>query len=99
MKALPLDSDLLAVAPRIIWFEPPERALADPIRFLAYLMTYGTLEDIAVVRRHLGPEDFREALEHAPPGIIDERSWAYWNVVAGRYPVPPMPRRVIPDRP
>jgi hypothetical protein len=27
---------------------------------------------------------------------MDERSWAYWNVVIGRYPVPPMPRRVIP---
>ena len=41
-------------------------------------------------------EDFRDALEHAPPGIMDERSWAYWNVVTGRYPVPPMPRRFIP---
>jgi hypothetical protein len=41
-------------------------------------------------------DDFREALEHAPPGIIDERSWAYWNTVIGRYPAPPMPRRIIP---
>jgi hypothetical protein len=99
MKPLPRNHDLLDVAPRIIWFEPPERALADPIRFLAYLMTYGTLEEIAVVQRYLSLDDFREALEHAPPGIIDERSWAYWNTVTGRYPVPPMPRRVIPDRP
>jgi hypothetical protein len=29
-------------------------ALADPIRYLAYLMTYGTIENIAVVRRYLG---------------------------------------------
>jgi len=97
MKPLPLNQDLLAVAPRIIWFEPPEKALANPIRFLAYLMTYGTLEDIAVVRRYLDFDDFREALEQAPPGIIDKRSWAYWNVMVGRYPVPPMPRRIIPD--
>ena len=96
MKPLPRNSDLLAVAPRVVWFEPPEQALADPIRFLAYLMTYGTLEEIAVVRRYLGLDDFREALEHAPPGIIDERSWAYWNAMTGRYPVPPMPRRIIP---
>jgi hypothetical protein len=48
MKSLPRNSDLLTVAPRIIWFEPAERALADPVRFLAYLMTYGTLEDIAI---------------------------------------------------
>jgi hypothetical protein len=80
----------------VIWFEPPEEALANPVRFMAYLMTYGTLEDIKVVRRYLGLNDFREALEHAPPGIIDGRSWAYWNTVTGRYPVPPMPRRVIP---
>src|SRR5262245_9175525 len=97
MKQLPPDPDLLRIAPRIIWFEPAEKALSDPVRFLAYLMTYGTIEDIAVVRRHLQPDDFREALDRAPPGIINVRSWAYWNIVAGRYPVPPMPRRVIPD--
>ena len=96
MKALPGNPDLLAVARRVIWFEPPERALADPIRFLGYLMTYGTVEDIAVVRRYLDFDDFREALDHAPAGIIDERSWAYWNAVTGRYPPPPMPRRAIP---
>ena len=99
MKPLPRDNDLLTVARRVIWFEPPAKALADPIRFLAYLMTYGTLDEIAVVRRYLDPDDFREALERAPPGVIDERSWAYWNVVAGRYPTPPMPRRIIPDQP
>ncbi len=97
MKPLPYTPDLLAVAPQVIWFEPPEKALADPVRFLAYLMTYGRPDEIAVVRRHLDLEDFREALEHAPPGIFDERSWAYWNVMVGREPVPPMPRRVIPD--
>jgi hypothetical protein len=96
MRPLPVNADLVAVAPQVIWFEPPEQALAEPIRFLAYLMTYGTAEDIAVVRRYLELEDFREALEHAPPGIMDERSWAYWNTMTGRLPVPPMPRRLIP---
>jgi hypothetical protein len=96
MKPLPLNPDLLHVAPHVIWFEPAEQALANPVRFMAYLMTYGTLEDIEVVRRHLDLDDFREALDHAPPGIIDERSWSYWNTVVGRYPAPPMPRRVIP---
>jgi hypothetical protein len=96
MKPLPQTSELLAVAPHVIWFEPPEKALADPVRFLAYLMTYGTIEEIAVVQRYLDVDDFRDALEHAPPGIIDERSWAYWNIMTGRYPVPPLPRRMIP---
>lgn len=96
MKHLPHNADLLGVAPRVIWFEPPEQALANPVRFLAYLMTYGTLDEIKVVRRYLDLSDFREALEQAPPGIIDERSWAYWNTVTGRYPVPPLPRRMFP---
>ncbi len=96
MRPLPHNADLLRVAPRIIWFEPAERALAEPVRFLAYVMTYATIEEIAVVRRYVSPDDFREALDHAPPGIMDERSWAYWNVMTGRYPVPPMPRRAVP---
>jgi hypothetical protein len=96
MKSLPHNADLLSLAPRVVRFEPPERALAEPVRFLAYVMTYGTLQDVAVIRRYAQLDDFREALEHAPPGIMDERSWAYWNAMIGRYPVPPMPRRVIP---
>jgi hypothetical protein len=96
MKPLPHDADLLRVAQHVIWFEPPEKAIADPVRFLVYLMTYGTAEEIEVVRRHLDLDDFRAALEQAPPGVMDERSWAYWNVMTGRDPIPPMPQRVIP---
>jgi hypothetical protein len=97
MKPLPCADDLLKVAPRVVWFESAEKALANPVRFLIYLMTYGTIEEIAVVRHYVHLADFREALERAPPGIMDERSWAYWNVMTGRYPVPPMPQRIIPD--
>jgi len=93
MKPLPRNPDLLKVAPSVIWFEPAEAALADPVRFLAYLMTYGTVDEIAVVRRYVSLDAFREALEEAPPGVMDERSWAYWNTRFRRYPVPPMPRR------
>ena len=96
MKALPRNPDLLRVAPRVMWFEPAEQALANPVRFLTYVMTYATADEIEIVRRYLGLDDFREALEHAPPGIMDERSWAYWNAMTGRYPAPPMPRREIP---
>jgi hypothetical protein len=74
VKPLALASDLLAVAPYVIWFEPPETALADPIRFVAYLMAYGTATEFAVVRRHLDLDDFRGALESASPGVCDEQS-------------------------
>ena len=96
MKALPPNPDLLHIAPRVVWFEAAEHALAEPVRFLVYVMTYATAEEIAVVRRYVDLDDFREALEHAPPGIMDARSWAYWNAMTGRYPPPPMPRREIP---
>jgi hypothetical protein len=95
MKPLPQNADLLAIAPRVIWFEEPEKALADPIRFLAYVMTYGTPDIIAVVSRYVDDDGFREAIEHAPPGILDERSWSYWNAMIGKYPAPPMPRRTF----
>ncbi len=98
MKPLPFSPDILAVAPNVIWFESAERALADPIRFLAYLMIYGTPQDIAVVRRYATDDDFREAIEDAPPGIMDARSWAYWNIMADHYPVPPMPKRFRSDK-
>jgi hypothetical protein len=97
MKPLPAAPDLLNVAPHVMWFEPPEKAIADPIRFMAYLMTYGTAEDLAVVSRYVDDAGFLEAVENAPPGIMDARSWAYWNVVCGKDQVPPMPVRVIPD--
>jgi hypothetical protein len=47
------------------------------------------------LRRYVTDEDFREALDKAPPGIIDPRSWAYWNSVMGRYPAPPLPKRTF----
>jgi len=94
VKPLPLSPDLLAIVPNVIWFEEPAVALADPIRFLAYvIMTYGTPADLAVVRRYVDADGFREAIENAPPGIMNERSWAYWNVMIDRYPAPPMPQR------
>ena len=54
---------MLDVVPRIIWFEPPERALADPVRFMAYAMTYARHEDMRVIRGHVSDADFREALD------------------------------------
>jgi hypothetical protein len=96
MTPIPLNPETEAAARRIVWFEPPVKALADPIRFMAYAMAYATHEDMRAIRRYVSDADFLEALDKAPPGIIDPRSWAYWNAKAGRYPPPPLPARVIP---
>jgi hypothetical protein len=93
MKAIPLNAETEALAARLIWFEPPAEALADPVRFVAYAFARATHEDMTILRSIVSDDDLREALDHAPPGIIDPRSWAYWNVVLGRYPTPPLPTR------
>jgi len=95
MKPIPLNPDTEKVARRVIWFEPPAEALADPVRFMAYAMSHGRYEDLQVIRRHVSLEDFGEALDHSPPGIIDPRSWAYWNLKFGRFPAPPLPTRQL----
>jgi hypothetical protein len=93
VKAIPVTAQTLELARRVIWFEPPEQALADPIRFLAYAMSYARHEDMRVIRQFVSDDDFRYALDRAPAGVIDRRSWAYWNAKMGRFPVPPMPQR------
>jgi hypothetical protein len=93
MKPIPLTAETEALARRMVWFEEPAEALSDPVRFVAYAMARATHEDMKVLRAFLDDDDLREALDHAPPGIIDPRSWAYWNSKLGRYPVPPLPVR------
>lgn len=93
MQPLPHAPEIEALAARIVWFEPPDKALSDPIRFMAYAMAHATSDDLSVLRRYVSDADFREALDNAPPGIIDARSWAYWNLMMGRSPPPPMPQR------
>ncbi len=95
MKTIPLTLDTKALARRVVWFEEPQEALSDTFRFVAYAVARATHEDMKLLRSFLDDNDLREALDHAPPGIIDERSWAYWNSKLGRYPAPPMPKRQL----
>lgn len=87
--------DMVELAPRIVWFEPPEQALQDPIRFMAYAMRYASIEDMLTIREHVSDHEFAAMLDKIPAGIVDGRSWAYWNAVFQRYPIPPMPLRKI----
>lgn len=93
MKPFPQTPEFLRAAKRIIWFKPPEEALANPIELIAFAMKASTDEDMALLLDHIGPEGLAEAIDNAPSGIITPRSWAYWNAKIGRYPTPPMPSR------
>jgi len=93
MKPVSLTEGLAAVARRCVWFKEPAEAIADPRYFVAYVLTYGTHEDVAELRTQVSDSDLQEAIDNAPAGIFDARSWAYWNLMLGRYKAPPMPQR------
>jgi hypothetical protein len=89
------EAALREIAARYVWWQPPDVTLARPHHFLCQLMTLGTAEDVRTVRRTLGDQALLEALEHAPPGVMDAKSWNYWHLFFGRRPPPP-PARPLP---
>ena len=97
MKAFPPTPELVAVAKRVMWYKAPLDSLAEPVRFLAHVMTFGTVEDLRAIEGFVGETEFRETLAQAPPGIFDPRSWAYWNLKCGSFPIPPLPVRSFPE--
>jgi hypothetical protein len=93
----PATPELLTIARHVIWFQEPELTLTEPVRFLVYLMSYGTAEDVRTVQKTVNDDQFREALDNAPPGILTKHQWNAWNEKLGRVPVPPMPVRRFPE--
>lgn len=87
-------TDLEKVASRLFWWKTPGEALADSNRFIAQVMTYGTIEDLAVVQRYFPESAFRNVLNNPPSGVFDPRSWAYWHIRFGMEP-PELPRRKL----
>jgi hypothetical protein len=65
------------LARRLVWFESPEEALADPVRFMAEAFASATHEEMKALRANVDDSDLMEALDDAPPGLIDPGSWAY----------------------
>ena len=50
MKPIPLTDETRAIAARLVWFEPAEAALADPVRFMAYAFARATHADMKTLR-------------------------------------------------
>lgn len=95
MKPFPHTPDLIATARRIIWFRPADDSLDSPIELLTYAMAYASPADMNTLLLHVGREGLAEAINAQLPGIVDQRSWAYWNLMLGQAPAP-LPRRKIP---
>jgi hypothetical protein len=82
-----------SIAERVMWWQPAERTLKRPLRFVAQVMAMGSFDEIERVRARYGERAFGRALAQAPAGVFDARSWNYWHFVLGRAPVPPLPTR------
>lgn len=95
-RGAPFPAELVQVARKVVWYDRPELALADLPMFLAHLMVYGSMSDVAIVERHVPAEEFRRALENAPAGIFTLDAWRRWHERLGMS-VPPLPRRRFPD--
>jgi hypothetical protein len=87
---------LLELARRYVWWQSPEKTLARLDHFLCQLMQLGTAEDVRTARSLLGDDAFRAALQSAPPGVLDARSWNFWHLVLLGQPPPPPPSRPLP---
>jgi len=92
----PYSEELVRVARKVVWYEEPERTLADLTTFLTHLMVYGSTADVAVVERSVPKEEFRRVLEKAPAGVFTQEAWKRWHERFGM-PVPPLPRRRFAD--
>ena len=95
MTKISLTDEMRKTVNRCIWFEEPEKAIQDIPRLAAYILTYGLPEDTQALLDQFREHDLEYVLDNAPAGIYDKKSWAYWNLMAGRYETPPMPERTF----
>jgi hypothetical protein len=92
----PYPEELLRVARKVVWYQDPERTLADLPTFLTQLMVYGSDADVALVEQYVPVAEFRKVLAEAPAGIYTQEAWEKWHR-RFRMPLPPLPRRRFPD--
>ncbi len=93
IQPIPINPVTQQLSRRLVWFESPEQALADPIRFLAYAFASARAADMAIVHTYFSKDELRHALKCAPPGIVDARSWAYWHLMLDLGAAPALPER------
>ena len=60
MKPQLQNAALLGVAERTVWYKPPDRALADPLNFVAHVLTYVDQDDVRTLRQYLDSDDIGE---------------------------------------
>ena len=86
-------TEALRLARRYIWWQEPNETLEDSARLLCQIMARATPEDYVAALRVWGRPAIREALQHALPGWIDDRSWYFWRRHFQLQELPPPTRR------
>ena len=81
-----------ALALRYVWWQSAEKTLAAPGTLLRQILRIGTAEDYVAACSYWGESALRRALESAPAGSLDERSWVFWHRHYG------LPARAFPRR-
>lgn len=86
----------LALAKKYVWWQGPDRTLAEPANLFAQIMTLGTVEDVDWMLTCVSRDDLRALLRTPPIGIFNGRSWTYWHRWLDQMPIPPLPTRTLP---
>ncbi len=84
---------LQEVARHVNWYTDPQGLLSDINLFLCQVMARGSVDDLVVTQQYFSPEDFRNAILSAPPGLFSRRAWAYWTWILLNARNHPMPER------
>ena len=85
----------VSMAQKYVWWKPPAEALAEPVLLVAQMMTMGTLEDVQWMLSCTSSDELRAVLRDPPVGVINGRSWTYWQRRLNGDPIPPMPTRPV----
>ena len=89
-----MDPTLAAFAKKYLWWCNADEALRDRDRLLRQLMKLGTFDDVGAARKLVTDQAFIDALQNAPAGALDPKSWNYWRLVFRLSQEPP-PQRAL----
>ena len=90
------DDRALSMAKKYVWWQSPERTLADGRLLLAQMMTLATADDVRWLLSVASSADLLRVLDDPPVGVFNRRSWAFWHLRLGRETIPDLPVRRLP---
>ena len=96
-RRLQADDRARSMAQKYVWWQDPERALADGRLLLAQMMTLGTADDVRWLLSVASDADLLCVLDDPPVGLFNRRSWSFWHLRLGREVVPDLPARRLPS--